>query len=143
MTRRPLRAASSVVAAAVVVGLLAGCADSAPDLTDDAATTLQADVLAVSQASAAGDLPAAHAALDTLTGHVASARKRGELSADRQELLAASIVLVSADLTALDQQAAAKARTAAQAAATAAAARAAEAAQSARDRKSSHSKDKD
>jgi hypothetical protein len=92
--------------ALVLLALLSGCAQPAPDLAAATATQLQADVLAVSTSSAAGDLPGALAALDTLKQHTAAARAGGELSASRQTLIEASIALVSDDLAALELQAA-------------------------------------
>jgi hypothetical protein len=130
------RAACAVIA--VIVVLLSGC--GSPDLADDAATRLQADVLAVSRSSAAGHLPAARAALGTLTQHVASAQADGDLSATRANQITASIDLVSADLTALEQAAAASA--AARTAATKAAAQAAaDVARNSYDSKNKHHKD--
>ncbi|HEY8718536.1 hypothetical protein [Pengzhenrongella sp.] len=101
MNRRT-RASSAAVAVLVTASLLGGCA--APDLTGDVATRLQADVLAVSRASAGGNVPLARTALATLTRHVAAARRNGELSVERQDLIESSITEVSADLTALERQ---------------------------------------
>ena len=109
MTRRPrLGSMSAVVALVVTLAVLAGCARSAPDLADDAATRLQQDVLTVTQASAVGDLAAARAALDALTSTVTSGRESGEISAERQTEIEASIAAVSADLATLEQAAAAE-----------------------------------
>ncbi|MGV8967906.1 MAG: mucin-associated surface protein [Cellulomonas sp.] len=114
--------------AAIVVGLLAGCAGPTPDLTDDAAARLQADVLEVSRASAGGDLPTARAALDGLTVQLATERAAGGVSAERGQLIDAAIILVAADLSTLEQAAAE-----AQAVAAKAAAAAEQAAQAAKD----------
>lgn len=123
MNRRPRPGSTpAVVALVVTLAMLAGCARSAPDLADDAATRLQQDVLAVTQASAVGDLAAAHAALDALTSSVTSGRDSGEISAERQTEIEASIAAVSADLTTLEQAAAAEQAAAEQAAAEQAAA---------------------
>lgn len=123
MRRRARPGAVRLVTAAIVVPLLTGCAQSAPDLSPAAATRLQADVLAVSRASAADDLPAARAALAALTKTLASTRDGRGLSAERQNVIEASIAAVAADLTALEAQRAAQAQ--AQAAADAAALKAA------------------
>ena len=123
MRRRARPGAVRLITAAIVVPLLAGCAQPAPDLSPAAATRLQADVLAVSRASAADDLPAARAALAALTKTLASARDGRGLSAERQNVIEASIAAVAADLTALEAQRAAQAE--AQAAADAAAVKAA------------------
>lgn len=107
MSRRQRSIVSTGFAGALVLlALLSGCARPAPDLAAATATQLQADVLAVSTSSAAGDLPGARAALDTLKQHTAAAREGGELSAGRQTLIEASIALVSADLATLELQAA-------------------------------------
>lgn len=99
---RPRGAASCAVMAIIVI-LLAGCAGT-PDLTANAATRLQADVQAVTQSSADGDIPGARAALDTLTRHVTSARASGDLSVRRTKQIEASIELVSTDLTVSEQE---------------------------------------
>ena len=125
MRRRARPGAVRLVTAAIVVPLLTGCAQSAPDLSPAAATRLQADVLAVSRASAADDLPAARAALAALTKTLASTRDGRGLSAERQNVIEASIAAVAADLTALEAQRAAQAQAQAQAAADAAALKAA------------------
>ncbi len=130
------RAGARLTVAVLVTGLLAGCAGAEPDLTDDAGARLQADVLAVTRAAAADDLPAARAALDTLTTQLAADRKVGAVSADRGQLIEASIVLIAADLTTLEL-AATDAKAAAAAAATAAADRAAQDAKDAQDGKDS------
>jgi len=119
---RARRLAVPVAIACLVAGVLTGCARTAPELTGAVATRLQADVLAVSEASATGDLGAARAALGTLTSHVDAARGAGDLSPARQARIEAAAVLVSADLTDLEQQAAAAAAATAQAAAARAAA---------------------
>jgi len=118
--RRRLAALTAI--ACLLTGVLTGCGETAPELSSAAAARLQADVLAVSEASATGDLEAARAALATLTSHVEAARGTGELSPGRQELIEASVVLVSADLTVLEQKAAATSQAAAEAAALEAAA---------------------
>ena len=132
------RRAASFAVIAVIVVLLAGC--GSPDLADDAATRLQADVRTVAQSSQTGDVPGARAALDLLTQHVRSARTDGSISAERSGKINASIDLVSADLTvyeqkekslAADKQAADKRTAANRAAAARAAARRAAAAKTA------------
>jgi hypothetical protein len=106
MTAPALTRRSAAVAVVVGVALLAGCGRAAPDLGARAAGRLQADVLAVSQASAAGDLVGARARLTTLTDDVAAARTAGQLSAQRKRAIDASVVLVAADLSVLQRQAA-------------------------------------
>ncbi|RYV52604.1 mucin-associated surface protein [Pengzhenrongella frigida] len=126
------RTASTVgtlAAAALLAGLLSGCTPE-PDLTPAAANQLQASVLEVSRAAAADDLPAARTALDALTGQLADERASGGLSPEREALIEAAIAAVSADLTALEDEAA-RVQAEAQAAADAAAADDAAAAQKA------------
>jgi len=132
-----------VLGAILVVGLLAGCAGAAPDLTDAAAARLQQDVLEVTRAAAADDLPAARTALDALTAQVAADRSAGTVSAARQAQIEAAIAGVLADVTALEQAAQAQAAAAAEAAAASAKAQAeAAAAANAKDRRSERGKDK-
>jgi len=109
VTARRTSAVSIAATVVVAMGILTGCAGSAPDLAAATATRLQADVLAVSKASAAGNLSRAHNALNALTKHVNTARKANSLSAARQDRIKLAIALVTADLTALDAQAAADA----------------------------------
>jgi hypothetical protein len=138
------RARVRLTVAVLVTGLLTGCAGAAPDLTDDAGARLQADVLEVTRAAAANDLPAARTALDALATQLATDRKAGAVSPDRGQLIEASIVLVAADLSTLEL-AAADAKAAAEAAAEQAAQDAkdaAEAAQDARDKKNDRAQDK-
>ncbi|QTE28439.1 hypothetical protein [Pengzhenrongella sicca] len=125
MTRRAERRrpfAPATIAAAItltVVAAVAGCGSR--DLTDATAADLQGQVLTVSTASAAGDLPAARTALDELSSAVTSAAARGDLTAERQGVVEAAITAVAADLADLEAQAA-EATAEAEAAATAAAA---------------------
>lgn len=137
--RRSAPAVAALVTTTLLTGLLAGCA-SEPDLTDAAATRLQGAVLEVTRAAAAGDLPTARAALDTLTEQLASERGSGALTPDRAVLVDAAIVLVAADLTALEADAA-RVQAEAEAAAAAAATKAAADAQKAKDRKKDHDDD--
>ncbi|WP_407344000.1 hypothetical protein [Pengzhenrongella phosphoraccumulans] len=153
MTRRriarsgiPSRGAARLAIAVLVTGLLTGCAGAPPDLTDDAGARLQADVLEVTRAAAANDLPSARAALETLTTQLSTDRESGAVSPDRGQLIEASIVLVAADLTSLEQaEADAKAAATKAAAAKAAATKAAQdaaAAQKAKDNKNDRGKNK-
>ena len=145
---RPARGRSSsavvLLTTALLAGLLSGCAPE-PDLTDATATRLQGDVLEVTRAAAAGDLPTARTALDALTAQLATERESGALTPERKVLIDAAIVLVSADLTTLEADAArvqAEAEAAAaEAAATAAATKAAADAQRSKDNKKNHDDD--
>ena len=147
MTRPPrarlASAARRALVALLVVGLLTGCSGAAPDLTDAAAARLQQDVLEVTRAAAADDLPAARTALDALTAQVTSDRGAGTLSAARQAQIEAAIAGVLAEVTALEVAAQAQATATATAHAAAAKAQAqAAAAAAAKDRRNERGKDK-
>lgn len=148
---RPARGRSSsavvLLSTALLAGLLSGCAPE-PDLTDATATRLQGDVLEVTRAAATGDLPTARTALDALTAQLATERKSGALTPEREVLIDAAIVLVSADLTTLEADAArvqaeaeAAEAAAAEAAATAAATKAAADAQKSENNKKDRDND--
>lgn len=127
--RLPRTTAAVLGAVGLTLVLTTGCGAQNPDLADSAAAQLQAQVLSVSTASAAGDLPAARTALDALGSAVAAAADTGELSAERRGAIESSIAAVAADLTALEAEAArasAEQAAAEQAAAEAAARAAAE-----------------
>ncbi|MBC7589841.1 MAG: hypothetical protein H7226_02200 [Salinibacterium sp.] len=81
----------------VVVGLLlSGCASSSE--TQYPAATLQAAVLAVSDASAAGDPSAALTRLDELQASLLDERARGTVDQARFDSVSAAIELVRTDL---------------------------------------------
>ena len=89
-----------LLTAGLLAGALAGCAASAPDLHRDAATQLQSQVLAVTEAAAADDSAGALKLLDELVGKLDEAAARGEVSFKRHQSIRTSIEAVRADLTA-------------------------------------------
>ena len=126
---------AALLAGLLAAGALAGCGP-APELGRSAASQLQTQVLAVSQAAAANDRAGALKHLDELLTRLAAAAASGEVSFRRHQSIKSSIDAVRADLVA--QQAAAEAArkaaetaSAKQAAAAQAAAQAAAAAKAA------------
>jgi pyruvate/2-oxoglutarate dehydrogenase complex dihydrolipoamide acyltransferase (E2) component len=103
-----------LLTAGLLAGALAGCAASAPDLHRDAATQLQSQVLAVTEAAAADDSAGALKLLDELVGKLDEAAARGEVSFKRHQSIRTSIEAVRADLTAKQAAAAEAARVAAE-----------------------------
>ena len=117
--------AGPLLTALLVAGSLAGCAGPAPELDGAAATQLQSQVRAVTEAAAAEDSPGALKLLDDLMTKLEAAAADGKVSFKRHQSIKASVDAVRADLNAkvAQQQAAeaAKAAAAAQAAQEAAA----------------------
>jgi hypothetical protein len=117
------RLVTATLAMALCATILTGCAGT-PDVSPDAAQTLQSSVQKVAELAAAGDPSAALAELDALQASLDSAVADGEVSEKRSTSIRSSIDLVRADLTtavAVAEAAAAKAAAAAAAAAQAAA----------------------
>ena len=106
----------------LVAGSLAGCAGPAPELDGAAATQLQSQVLAVTEAAAAEDSPGALKALDDLMSKLDAAAADGKVSFKRHQSIKASVDAVRADLNAKVAQQQAAAAEAAKAAAAAQAA---------------------
>lgn len=94
-------AVRAAIAIALALGL-AGCASSEPQRTfqASAAVELQAGVLAVSEASHAGEWAEAAGALDELEAAAIAAYSRGELSDTRFDAIMVAIGLVRNDLQA-------------------------------------------
>ena len=92
----------NVLAAAVLAVTLAltGCAAQEPDYDPKVADRLQAEVLEVSQLSAAADYSAAMLALAELEVELKDALARGAITAERYESVMAALNLVRADLQA-------------------------------------------
>ncbi len=86
--------------ATILLALLAGCAQSAPSYSPEAASELQKQVLAVSEASAAGELEGTLTRLDELEAMANAARADESISAERHTAILAAIALVRADITA-------------------------------------------
>lgn len=115
MMRICSRLAVAVAACAMTALLLAGCAGKPPALEPTTAEQLQADVLGVTEAAAAGDLVQARSELSHAEANLRTAAASGQVAPERSAEIQAAINLVSADLsTAIDAaeaQAASAART--------------------------------
>ncbi|MEJ3404597.1 hypothetical protein WDJ51_07630 [Rathayibacter sp. YIM 133350] len=97
--KRRAMIASGALAIALATGIgLSGCAGDPYDAKT--AEALQAQVLAVTQASAAGDWTTATAKLDALTADAADARADGRIDDKRYDSISAAIALVGSDLAA-------------------------------------------
>jgi hypothetical protein len=83
----------------MIVGALSGCAPSDQKLSAVAARQLQASVLAVTRAAAAGDFAEAIASLDELEERLTEGTASGAIDPDRSARIQAAIDLVRADLT--------------------------------------------
>jgi hypothetical protein len=90
------RAATVMIAA----GMLAGCASTSADIKPNAAATLQARVLALSQQAANKDFDGAAKTLDGLTNELKSAAAKGDISLARDQDITTAIDLIRADLAA-------------------------------------------
>ena len=91
-----------VLGVAALCLALSGCATtSTADGHALALAGLQRDVLSVTRAGAARDLPAAMTALATLRDHLAAARRSGRVSSVEAARIQAAAGRVSADLAAL------------------------------------------
>lgn len=126
LARARRRGAALLLAAGLLAAPLAGCAsEPPPELGTEAAKELQSRVLAVTEAAAAADTPAALQMLDELVTRLDGAAARGEVSFQRHQSIGAAVAAVRTELN--DRQAAADAaaKAAADAAAQAAAADAA------------------
>lgn len=88
----------------LLAGALSGCAPSGPQLDAGSAKQLQASVLAVTRAAAAGDFSDAIAALDALEEQLTEGTASGAIDSGRSARIQASIDLVRVDLAAADQQ---------------------------------------
>jgi hypothetical protein len=97
-----MRSPRLVVVGAFALSLgLGGCAGQS-DLPGDVATSMQAQVMAVSTASAALDYPAALTRLAELEVSLDDAVARGTITAERAQAIRSAIELVRADLTVLN-----------------------------------------
>jgi len=104
-----------LLAAILALGVLgaSGCSSdtSSPALSDAAAHQLQADVLAVTQSSAAHNWTVARANLDKLTKDLAAARAAGTVSPARAASIQAAIAAVRSGLASAPAQSTAPAQT--------------------------------
>lgn len=102
---------TAVLLGAVLLGAAPACAAPAPELSADTARTLQAHVLAVTEAAAADDPARSLKLLDDLGIKLDQAAASGGLSSKRHQNIRVAVDAVRADLAA--QQAAADAARAA------------------------------
>ena len=121
MNRRIRNRLTVAVAAGLLLLLpLAGCAAEQVQLEASTAQNLQAAMLDVTEAAAAGDFTDAQSLLTDMQATLHAAAAAGQVSAERSSSIQTAIDLVSADLT-VEIEAAAVAAEAAAAAAAAAA----------------------
>lgn len=92
------RATAAGAALLLLVGALSGCTPSGQQLDAEAAAQLQASVLAVTSAAAAGEFSEAVAALDALEEQATEATASGAIDPSRSARIQAAIDLVRADL---------------------------------------------
>ena len=90
------RAGSASIAVAAVIAL-SSCAQAYDDATRQ---SLRQHVVAVSQASAAGDWQGAVAGLDVLAADLSAARDAGKVDAERFDSIVAAMEVVRSDLNA-------------------------------------------
>lgn len=95
MTRRRQ---SLLVALALGTAVFAGCAPAPTDLSRDASSEMQAAVVSVAEAAAAGDAATALARLDELQQQLDAALAAGRVSAERASAIQAAIDVVRGDL---------------------------------------------
>ena len=113
------------LALALVVGLLlplSGCTADPVDLQAATAENLQTEILAITEASAAGNFSNAQSLLTAMQSNLRTAAASGQVSAERSASIQSAINLVRDDLTVEIDAALVAAEAAAQAAAEAAAA---------------------
>ena len=109
----------------LTVGLLlplSGCAADPVDLQAATAANLQTEILAITEASAAGDFNNAQSLLTALQANLRTAAASGQVSTERSASIQSAINSVRGDLTVEIDAAVVAAEAAAQAAAEAAAA---------------------
>ncbi len=117
---------------------LAGCTAAPVDLHAATAEQLQTEILAISEASAAGDFADAQSLLTAMQANLRTAAASGQVSAERSASIQSAINLVQGDLTVEIDAAVVAAEAAAQAEAQAAA----EAAAAAAERNNEDAKDR-
>jgi colicin import membrane protein len=111
----------AVAAGLILVLPLAGCAAEPVQLEASTAQNLQAAMLDITEAAAAGDFTDAQSLLTTMQADLHAAAAAGQVSAERSSSIQSAINLVSDDLTVEIEAAAVAAEAAAAAAAKAAA----------------------
>jgi hypothetical protein len=93
-----VRLPAFATALALTVGILAGCASTPPDITDDASVQLQATVVSVAEIAAAGDAAGALAQLDVLQQQLDAAVAAGSVTSERAAAIQSRIDIVRTDL---------------------------------------------
>ncbi|WP_104192257.1 mucin-associated surface protein [Cryobacterium sp. Y82] len=124
----------TLAAATLFLLPLTGCTATAVDLPPTTAEQLQTEILAISEASAAGDFANAQSLLTAMQANLRTAAASGQVSAERSASIQSAINLVRDDLTVEIDAAVVAAEAAAEAAAKAAAAAAEQNDEDAKDR---------
>jgi hypothetical protein len=91
----------AIAAAALALVLALGGCSTGDEYPEATAQSLQEGVLAVSQASAAGDYAGASLALDDVAARLAAALQAGDITDERAREIAMAIELVRTDLQTL------------------------------------------
>ena len=99
MTSRFRRAIAAASVTLALAGGLAGCT-AEPDLAAEQSQAYRAQVVAIAEASAAGDFAGAIAALDALQAEIDAAVADGTLTDEREQRIREAMALVRADLDA-------------------------------------------
>lgn len=99
MTGRFRRAIAAASVTLALVGGLAACT-AEPDLAAEQSQAYRAQVVAIAEASAAGDFAGAIAALDALQAEIDAAVADGTLTDEREQRIREAMILVRADLDA-------------------------------------------
>lgn len=99
MTSRFRRAIAAASVTLALVGGLAACT-AEPDLAAEQSQAYRAQVVAIAEASAAGDFAGAIAALDALQAEIDAAVADGTLTDEREQRIREAMILVRADLDA-------------------------------------------
>lgn len=89
---------TAMLSSAIVLAVLAGCAQQSTEYPAETASALQSQVLLVSESAADGDPETALVRLDELEASVKDALARETITQERYDSIIASITLVRADL---------------------------------------------
>ena len=93
-----IRVLKVVAALALSAGVLAGCANTSPEISSGASTQMQTAVVSIAESAAAGDAASALAQLDQLQQLLDAALADGSVTAERGAAIQTRIDLVRADL---------------------------------------------
>ena len=91
-------AVALTVALTLCAGVLAGCANPAPQISRGASTQMQTAVVSIAESAAVGDAASALAELDQLQRLLDAALADGSVSAERAAAIQTRIEIVRADL---------------------------------------------